>query len=263
MTSHPKIVQNCYRILCILGLLYVLATPVYAGERFEAPITTEERAVMAFFRAAKVAPDYDVWIKSSDDYLSVPPSKRYSYFINESIRLGNGYGLFNLERDVLAIYVDVMALYIKPEDGKEARIQFRMLDVEEGNMPSFEFPFGEAVISLIINNLSVFQDLAIPEEKLPSIIDNIPYEDDEFNATLELNVRVRDADYGKPLIQDGKIKWVMVGDVAYARCNVDNYYSAQKLFLWDYVAPWYEEAYRIKTMPEEEKYPHPFDLFKD
>ena len=54
----------------------------------------------------------------------------------------------------------------------------------------------------------------------------------------------------------------MVSEIAYVRCEVLNDWSQSYKKIWEYIAPWYEETYKNDNMSEEEKYPHPYDLFK-
>lgn len=224
---------------------------------------TEEKAIFAFFRAANAPPDYDFWIKSSWQYTQKPENQQRRYYIDEELRLGRGFGDFDANKHVIVIFIDAMTRYHPAKDGKNARITFRLNDVRGNEIPTFDFPFGDGYVSMIIRNLKAFQDLPVSEDKAKVIEERIPYDDDEFNTTMEVHIQVKEAEYGKPLEVDGKMKWLMGGDVAYMKCVVNNFFSGTNDILWDYVAPWYEKNYLLATTPKEETYPHPYDLFKD
>tara|TARA_R110001592_G_scaffold3525_8_gene19863 strand:- start:27749 stop:28522 length:774 start_codon:yes stop_codon:yes gene_type:complete len=254
------------RLLFTLFSLFVvglIAFPVHADEYFDTKITPEEQAIFAFFRASGDAPDYDYWIESQRAYQELSESKQEDYLIKEMMRLGHGYGMYDQNTDLLEIKVNVLSRYVPAQDGKKAHITYRFLNLDKDATPSFNYRFGIGFISMVINRLDFFSDVELTPEKDRAIREKVPYEDDEFDATLQIRVRVSEADYDSVVENDGVKQWIMMGDIAYIKCEVDSYYTHQSYILWDYVAPWYEEAFRIQNMPEEQKYPHPYDLFKD
>lgn len=223
----------------------------------------EEKAIFAFFRAANTPPDYDFWIKSSWQYENRKPSEQQKYLINEMLRLGQGFAEYDNTKHVIVLYIDAMTKYHKAEDGKSARISFRLNGVRGNEIPTFDFPFGDGFVSLIIRNLDAFRDLPLSEKKAEAISKLIPYDDDEFNTTMEVHVQVKNAEYGEPIKVNGRFKWLMGGEVAYIRCDANDFFSGRNEMLWDYVASWYQEQYTLLTSPKQEQYPHPYDLFKD
>lgn len=241
-----------------------LALPVHADSgRGLDKFSAQENAVFAFFRAANTPPDYDFWIKSSWQYETRDKSEQQRYLINEMLRLGRGFGDYDHTKDVIVLYVDAMTQFHPAKDGEKARISFRLNGVRGNEIPTFDFPFGDGYISLIIRNLDKFRDLPLSEEKAKAISKMVPYDDDEFNTTMEVHVQVKDAEYGDPIKVNGRFKWLMGGEVAYIKCDVDDFFAGINKMLWDYVAPWYQEQYDIVNAPEVEQYPHPYDLFKD
>ncbi|MCK5374859.1 MAG: hypothetical protein KAJ40_06200 [Alphaproteobacteria bacterium] len=235
-----------------------------AQEYLDTKITSKEKAVFAFFRSAGVAPDYEYWIKSSRIYQALSEKKQEEYLIKEMLRLGRGYGLYDLNTDVLELKVPIIVKYHPvEEEGEKPCLTFRFFQISDKKIPIFDFSFGEDVISLIINQLEIFSDLKLSQEQDEAVRSKIPYEYDEFDAELEIHAQVYKADYKHPIRQEGApTRWLMMGRIAYLKCVVDSMYMQQTHILWDYLSPSYEEQFRIKNMPEEEKYPHPYDLFK-
>ena len=254
-----KIFFNAFIFLTI----FVIAGPAYSDEYFSTKITPEEQAVFAFFRASGEAPDYEFWIKSKNEYQTLPEKKKEDYLVKEIMRLGHGYGMYDLDTDLIEIKVNTLSKYHKAEDGKDAYITYRFLNIAEGITPTFNYKLGTGYISMIIDRLDFFSNVELTPEKDEVIRGKIPYEDDEFDTVLEIHVRISNADYSNVIEEDGIKQWIMMGEIAYIKCEVDSYYTQQTYILWDYVAPWHEEPFRIKNMPEEQKYPHPYDLFKD
>lgn len=257
-------------IKTILSMLVFVVTiaaisPAYAQKDnyFSTKISPEEQAVFAFFRASGDAPDYDFWITSKREYQNLSEAKQEDYLVKEIMRLGHGYGMYDLNTDLLEIKVNVISRYIAAKDGEPARIVYRLLNIDDGVTPTFNYRFGSGFISMIIARLDFFSDVELTPEKDKILREKIPYEDDEFDTTLEIHIRIMEADFKNVDESDGIKQWSMVGEIAYIKCEVDSYYTRQSYILWDYVAPWHEDAFRIKNMPEEEKYPHPYDLFKD
>ena len=252
-------------LVFVLSLAFItFATPVKAEEYFDTKITPEEQAIFAFFRAANAPPEYEYWITSSATYRVLDDKRKEDYLIKEMLRLGRGYGLYDPDTDVLELKTPVIVKYYPAKkEGEKPHLKFRFFNLEKENIPTFDFPFGPNTVSLIVENLNVFSDLVLSEEQDQAVRSKIPYENDEFDANLIVHTQVYKADYKNPVEKDSKwLRWVMIGKIAYIKCEVDSFYTQQKLTLWDYVSPWYEEQFRVKNMPEEEKYPHPYDLFK-
>ncbi len=246
-----------------LFILLIFTSPVKAEISFETKTTPKEKAVFAFFRAINSSPDYEYWIKSNPAYDALPPKKQETYLLREIMRLGYGYGLYDKNKDILELKIDVLVRYIPAGDENEkARILFKFFDNSEEYTPTFDYPYGSDVISLVINRLAAFSNMSLNEAQSKAIASKVPYENDDFDATLIIHVRVSKA-MKDPVRTDPFSQWIMIGDIAYLECRVNLNFTNQKYTLWDYVAPWYKEEFLIKNMPEEEKYPHPFDLFKD
>lgn len=262
MSLHYKNIKNLYGLFCFIAVLFI-AIPSSAQDYFDTKITPQEQAVFAFFRASGDAPDYDFWIKSKSSFLSLGKKAREDYFVREMLRLGRGYGMYDLDTDVLEIKTNVVVRYIEAEEDKPARLSFRFFGLGSEDVPTFDYRFGSGYVYLIIDQLNYFSDLKLTPEQDKAVREKIPYLDDEFDAEVVVHVRASEADYDTPVIElNGTLKWPMLGKIAYIKCVVDSYYTQQTHTLWDYLAPWYEEQFRIKNMPKEEKYPHPYDLFK-
>ena len=233
---------------------------VLAAEQ-EKQTTPKERAVFAFFRAAGTAPDYDFWIKSSSRYNAMPENHKNAYMLDEMLRLGRGYSAYDPNENMLELKINVIVKYISGEEDEPPRITFDFFQVDEAYVPTFAYPYGEDVISLIIDRLAAFSNVRLDEAQNATLLPKIPYVDEYFDAKLIVHVRVSRAETKKPIITNGVRQWLMIGDVAHLKCEVG--YMGRDRLLWDFVAPWYEEALEEKNKPEESKYPHPYDLFKD
>ncbi len=254
--------------LLILSFAFIISgTPAWAQskEYFDTKVSAEERAIFAFFRAANVVPDFEYWITSSAEYEALGSDKqKQDYLVKEMMRLGHGYGQYDADTDVLEIKAPIVVKYHAPKkEGEKPVLKFRFFDLDDSNIPTFDFPFGFDTVSLVIDNINAFSSITLSPEQDQAIRAKIPYDDDEFDANLIVHTRVFKADYDNPVknAEDGK-RWLMAGKIAYVECEVDSFYAQQKNTLWDSVAPWYEKQFRLKNMPEEEKYPHPYDLYK-
>lgn len=262
MTLHYKNKTFIYGLFCFIAAL-LIALPSSAQDYFESKITPEEQAIFAFFRASGDAPDYDFWIKSKNSYKSLGRKAREDFLVKEMLRLGRGYGMYDLDTDVLEIKTNVVVRYFEAEEDKPARLTFSFFGLRPDDTPTFDYRFGSGYIYLLIDQLNYFSDLKLTPEQDRAVREKIPYLDDEFDAEIIVHVRAAKADYDTPLIEpNGTLKWPMLGKIAYIECVVDSYYTQQTHTLWDYLAPWYAEQFRIKNIPEEEKFPHPYDLFK-
>ncbi len=236
---------------------------VFAIDYFETKLTQGERAIIAFFRAANIAPDYDRWVKLGETYLGTPERFRDDFFLEEQLRLGRGYSAFNTDKDFLDIKAPVIAKLVMGDgDDEEASIQFSFFQNKENYTPTFDFRYVKnEVISLIVNKLAAYSDLPVSGMKLHALRGKVPTENDWFSATLYMKVKVSSADYETPKDDRGIIRWPMVGEIAYIKCVYRERYDSE-FILWDYVAPWYENNFNEEKKPDEDKYPHPFDLFK-
>ncbi len=247
----------------LLLLLVTLSSQIRAEAYFSTKIYPEEKAVFAFFRTAKSAPDFQKWIVNGERYKATPKNLRRTFLLKEKLRLDHGFGLYDVNSDLLELRLGVLVKYISATKKSAPRITFKILNVSSNDTPTFDYPYGNDYISLIIEKLLLFSDMPLTEKQNSAVIKKIPYENDIFDADLNISVRVKKANINDP-IRIGKInQWIMLGEIAYLKCTVDKHYNGEEYTLWDYVAPWYEEEFRIKNMPEEKKYPHPYDLFKD
>lgn len=261
-----------YFSLILLGLsLWVmpLSKAYAANDGFYSTETTpEERAVFAYFKSIGNAPDYDYWISSHPRFSSLSAYKQQEYLIQENLRLGRGYGDFNLDRNVLNIIVDVVVKYIPAKNEREQpHLIFEFMNIGYGSVPSFDFSYGpEQIISLVINNLSIFADMKLAPEQDAAVKQKLPYEGDYFDARLNIRVRIppidsKDAERNIVTTRN-VLQRIMYGEIAYLEC-LSNAYGSSGIRLWDYVAPWYAETLKEERAPAKEKYPHPYDLFKD
>lgn len=235
---------------------------------FSTEITGEERAVFAYFRLKGTAPDYEEWVLSSASYKETPKEQQKKFFIRENLRLGYGYGNFDINKDVLEISTEVYARLIPPSEDKGAVFEFRFPNLDSRyEIPSFSFPYGKHEVTLIVEELEGFADMRLSGTQFESIKKKVPKTDEEFMTTIEVHVRPssieeNEDDLSKPRSDRGGEVFLMGGDVAYLKCRIDDFFSGKELKIWDYVAEWYEAEYREKTMPEEQKYPHPYDALK-
>lgn len=251
-----------YIIVFVLFALSI-SPRAYAEAYFDTRISPEEQAVFGFFRAAGDAPDYEFWITSKLEYQQLAENKQEDYLVKEMMRLGHGYGMYDLNTDLIEITLNVLADYVPATEDEPPKITYKIYNLDENTTPSFNYRFGDGYISMVIERLDFFKEIELDEARDKALRDKIPYEDDVFDATLEIHVRPKTADYEEMIMKDGIKQWIMVSEIAYIKCEVDSLYTRQSYILWDYVAPWHEGVYRIQNMPEEQKYPHPYDLFKD
>lgn len=232
---------------------------------FSTEITQREKAIFAFFRAGNTSPDFEKWITESSLYKTAPENKKQDILIQEQLRLGRGFSYFSIEKDLLEIEIPVTAKYIPPEDDKQARFYFTFPDqYEENYVPVFSYPYGQDTVSMIINRLAAFSNFPLTQKQFEIISERMTRQSEDFDAILVAHVKISSADHKKPYPKrGGGNQWVMVGELGYLSCEINNFFGSKRNQLWDYLAPWYEEAFKIKNMPDEEKYPHPYDLFKD
>ncbi len=271
MTEKNNITKKIRQIyylaaLCVCVCLCTIAytTTVMATNWDEVDVTEKEKAVFAYFRAANIPPDYDFWIQSQPTYRALPEENQERYLIDEMLRLGRGYSLYSNENDTLNIQTNIITKYITTEDDEQKpRLVFNFFDSEDQYVPTFDYPYGNNTVSLIINNFAYFSNLKLEEAQDNLIQERIPYKDDYFDAVLDIRIRVRYVDFNRSIRRKTGTQWIMVGEIAYIKCTVDSFFGQKDAVLWDYVAPWYDEEFKQSTMPEEEKYPHPYDLFKD
>ncbi len=255
-----------YRILIFFIFIFISAVPL-VNKTWAAydntHISIREKGVFAFFKLAGTPPDFEHMIKDTQKYKSLPDADKEEYFINESIRLGTGYGRFDLEKDLLHIETIVSIRYTNPTEDKPAHFSFQFPNHNKDYIPTFSYPYAKKEwISLIINKLALFSDFPLKEKDYELISKHLTSPDYSYDAMLTIDVKPAKADYSSP-IKIGNIKqWIMIGEIAYMKCEVESEKTGTMQQLWYYVAPWYKEEYERMMMPEDMKYPHPYDLKK-
>ncbi len=249
-----------YKYVPVIFLLFVfIAIPVSFADSYGGAIKTTpvERAVFGYFRAVGSVPDYEFWIKTGDNYPYIADDQKANYLYQETLRLGQGYSHYNPNENLLELSMEVVVIYKPATETEKAHISFEFFEGDESYIPSFDYPYGRDAISLVVNQLAFFADMELEEAQEKAISEKVPMQNDYFEATLTIHVRPSDQSSKRPIDDEETRKWLMIGEVAYIKCE------AQGQALWDYSAPWYAEILHEKNMPDEEKYPHPYDLFKD
>lgn len=251
---------------CLCFSFFILFQPSYVWAEdleIDSLISEKEKAVIAFFHLADIPPDYERWVKATSLYKSADEKFQDSVLIKEWLRLDKGYGLYNKDSGVLKLSFPILAEYTEPSDKAPSHFRIQFTDKKaNAATPVFTYPYGDERISMIINNLSSFTDVPITEKQYKLARTVSPHAGELFDASIVVYVHPAKADYASPVIINNVKHWIMVGEIAYVRCNVEDYFRGNMKTLWEYIAPWYEEQYRLENMTDEQKYPHPYDLFK-
>lgn len=253
--------------LCALGFFLSVCQTANAQKKLNDntfKISNKETAVIAFFRLAGVAPDYEAWITEGSAYQAFETTKEQEKFlVSEALRLGQGYSQYNPSKSVLEFKTSVIARYTPPEGGKPAKFHFKFPEQSDDYIPVFEYPYGKNSIALVVNRFADFSTLPLTKEQYTKVKTFMPFQDEEYTAKLSMSIRPTRADIDRPLVNKNINQWMMLGEVAYMRCQIVDPTNLQQTQVWEFVAPWYEKEFKEKETPEETKYPSPFDLFKD
>lgn len=256
--------RTCFVVFFVSCFLSIFFSGRALSDSMEnAPSTQLERGVFAFFHLGQKSPDFDFWVRSTKRFSELSEKDQEDYLISESIRLGTGYGQFDPKTDVLHIQAVVLVHYIPPAGDEPARIFFLFPDQDDEYIPTFSYPYGKNEwVSLIVNRLAFFADIALKPEHYEIIKQKISQPNTNYEALLTMDIRPTNADHTAPIKIGTMSQWIMIGEIAYMKCEVENEKTGTMIQIWDFVAPWYAEEYKQKNLPEDMKYPHPFDLKK-
>ncbi len=248
--------------LCIFFLVSpVFAEPSDMGSGIN--VTEREQGIFAFFRLGDKPPDFEHWVKGTEFYQELPDKDKEDYLIRESIRLGTGYSAFDPRTNTLHIEVAVIVQFTAPKDGKPGQMFFQFPGQNEEYIPTFSYPYGtNEWVSMIINRLALFSAIPLKEDHYQMVSKHLFYENTDYEALITVDVRPTEADHEKPIRIGNMLQWIMISEIAYMRCEIQSDQTGQMVQIWDFVAPWYTEEYKQKNLPEDLKYPHPFDLKK-
>ncbi|MCB1680876.1 MAG: hypothetical protein H6858_09800 [Rhodospirillales bacterium] len=250
-----------FSVFFALGIFF--ADCVFANVSSDYKASELEKGVFAFFHLGDKSPDFDYWVKSTKHYEELSEKQQEEYLISESIRLGTGYGQFDVKKDLLHIETIVEIHYSEPEGDQPGKIYFQFPEQDDEYIPTFSYPYGHNEwVSLIINRLALFAEMPVQPEHLEAIKKRVPEPNVQYEAMLTLDVRPTKADHSAPIKIGTMAQWIMIGEIAYMKCEIENQATGKMMQLWDFVAPWYLEEYNYKNMPEDMKYPSPFDLMK-
>ena len=248
-------------IVCFVFALFTLQSAF--ADDYSHVTTRKEQGVFAFFGLAGVAPDYEHWVKSTSEFQNLPQDKQDDFFIKEAIRLGTGYSQYEPGVDMLNIETSVSLSMNISEDQKSGRLYFSFPNQGKEYIPTFSYPYGRNEwVSLVVNKLALFSDMYIEAEHFSSVSKHLRNPDDTYRAILTMRVKPIEADHVQPVTMGRVKQWIMVGEIAYMKCDAESDVTGKMEKMWDYVAPWYQEQYELETMPEDLKYPHPFDIKK-
>lgn len=256
------------KFLLIILLCLFFAPIAHAQEDDPSLKTTgEEQAIFAYFKLLNKSPDYERWISFNPTYKALSGKKQEKFLIQENLRLGRGFGLYDIEHDPLIITIDVNAQILPPTEDAPAKfnMEFLGVNIDDNQLPSFAFPYGsEEQIVLVVFELAKLSGITLNAKQFASISEKTDEFNSFFPAKLTLHIRPHEADGETPVqSHDDQLLWLMSGKIAYMRCSFDDLRSREyDKQLWDYVAPWYKDIYDEKNIPEEEKYPDPFAHLK-
>jgi len=245
-----------------LILVTTLSQAAFAEIDDSIRISGSEKAVIAFFHMAEKAPDYENWIKSSAFYKATADEIKEEVLIQEWLRLDRGYGHYEINKDILEISALVIAQYSAPQEDKPARFTFSFPNRKEGITPIFSYPYGKEWVSMIIRNLNTFTNISLTEAQYERIRKVLPEDEPFHEVELIVHTRPTEADHKTPTKIYGEKSWIMVSDIAFIQCSAISHLTGKTIPLWNYIAPWYEKQYNEKQIPEELKYPHPYDIHK-
>ncbi len=243
-------------------LILFQAMPARAIDYFDTKITDNEKVVFAYFRLGNIVPKYDEWIKDGYIYRGTPENFRDDIFLQEQLRLGRGYSEFDPKVNVLRVKAPIFVKFSTSDVGAHY-VSFVFSHDDESYIPTFNFPYiDDQKIFMVIRQVENFSHLPVPSGQYDIIKNKVRASEDQwFQAVLDIKVRATRVETKSPKYKDGVMGWPMYGEIAHIRCMLPPRYDGE-VILWDWVAPWYEQTYKEEIMPDDKKYPHPFDPHK-
>lgn len=221
--------------LFFVGALVALTTgPGYAA--YEAKVSEYEKAVFAYFKLARTMPHFDAWIRSSENYKSLPAPQQEPFYEQEAMRLKWGFGTYDETAQFLRIGMAVEIMLVA--DPKAPSLRFRHLNSADENLPYFPYPYGGEWVALVVNDLEYFKNVPLGPKQLEAITGHIK-PGHPYRADIRMRVRPLSADTEKPLVIDDVNYWLMMGDVAFFEFSLPAAPGAKPVSLWSYTAPWY------------------------
>jgi hypothetical protein len=217
--------------LCVCICLYLWAAPAFAQDM--APSTGEDVA-LAFFKAGNAKPDFDLWAKSSKDYIVAAPVAAADILYEEKQRLMRKWRAFNAGAGVLYVeaVVDVALKTTVNKDGDEE--YWMSMAFTEGDVTYFPYNFLEydfAVYPQKIEQLMT-ERLQKPQYDLMfADFKNKPV----GKAYLSFQLKPVRSDMEQPYEIDGKEQWVLLCDIAsLSLLSVNTRQS-----FWSHASDWY------------------------
>ena len=206
-------------LLSFVTLCLFCTTPVNAQNIVTDQLSAEYLAGFAFFKFAKVQPDFKDWVFRSPAYAAATPRDRTIMLRSDTIKLENSFAVYEIRKNPITLKTRVeflpptasLARRMIKEQGKVV-IRLELPDAQDKFFP---LQVAGMWIALIPADIEEFLTLQLTEDEW--VLFKRQTEEQGLTGravgTLNLSLLPKTADTKRPLSVQGTDMWMLMADV--------------------------------------------------
>ncbi|MCI5060114.1 MAG: hypothetical protein MRY79_03475 [Alphaproteobacteria bacterium] len=191
--------------------------------------STSEDVAIAFYKTGKIIPNFERWVRQSEDYRAAAVARKPEKLEKELTRLQNKYNGFDPRRDLIILrsYVRLLPDKQKDADGND----IYNMTIEFLNAPNalyFPYDFLGERIAVMPYRLDQIMKPNLTPSEYKRIKEGIRL---SAKNTMIIRLRPRESDLSHPHKIDGMEQWVFKTDIISLEI-----WDKRGNFLWEYNA---------------------------
>jgi len=227
----------------------ILAGAAAAAAQTPAHFTEQEKAVLSYYKLSGVKhPDFAPYVLETGRYKKTPEKERKKVFEQEMHRMQWGMESFDPGANFLNIKTAVEVKLAPPQGGKSV-LSFQFPNEGSDYIPYFPYQLGREWIALLVEDLPAFSRMELTPAQFAFIERHIPADGQPYPALLRMEVRPVAADNGSPFELGGYKQWLMMGDIASLKFNLEQRHNGEEITLWEYGAEWHSASANKELLP--------------
>jgi hypothetical protein len=215
-------------------MLQAVFSPHAAYEDFKPSSATD--VGIAFYKLANSVPDFNSWIRRSEDYARADTARKTRLLSDGVKNLRRRFSSYDINEEKLVISVPGKVWFEEADPAEDHDYDMRLIFAEE-NIDYFPYKIGDNIIAVIIKDLQKHMKHSLNK---PDFIRVLNSEEYDFSSGAKQRVQIRfmlkpvSADTRKPVRIKGHEVWLMLAEPASVSLwNKDR-------FLWESQSYWYE-----------------------
>ncbi len=222
-----------FRTLAFLVLIgSVLVFPKGANAQEDDTASAEDIAI-AFFKTAKITPDFEKWARGSNGFKTVAPAMVPEFLDKEKQRLARRWKAYDEQEHVFNVRTSAQVELKVNADSKGKEQYWMYLSFMTGAATYFPYSFQDYNFAVIPQRMDQLMIQPLERLQYEAIFKNFG-ESAKGSGWLYMQMKPAKAYADKPYEIDGMEQWALMADIV-----TMSLLSTDGTALWNYGASWY------------------------